>query len=197
MEIGVLLFVFFSVLFGLANCFFGYPMFGTLVALWGFVIGLVLGVALGGQGSGLVVGLILGIILGGIALAMTYAGIFFMGFGFGFLLTTIALRALNMDVDAMQPIALIVGAGAGIVAVLLRKYVIIVMTAISGAVAIVQGGLVLLPTTRFNPNTLEVIPTNMGVAIVAVIAGMALALLGMYFQWSQARDQEISDRLRG
>ena len=197
MEIGVLLFVFFSIVFGLANCFFGYTMFGTLVALWGFVLGLVLGAALGGQGSGLVVGIVMGVIMGGIALAMTYAGIFFMGFGFGFLLSMVVLRALNMDMDAMQPIALIVGAGAGIIAILLRKYVIIVMTAISGAVAIVQGGLVLLPTTRFNPNTLEVVPANTGIAVVASIATVALALLGMYFQWGQARDQEISDRLRG
>ncbi|MCA9884663.1 MAG: DUF4203 domain-containing protein [Anaerolineae bacterium] len=196
MEIGVLLFVFFSVLFGLANCFFGYPMFSTLVALWGFVLGLILGVAIGGQGSGIVVGIILGIVLGGIALAMTYVGIFFMGVGVGIVLTMTVLRALNMQPDTAQTIAIIVGLATGALTILLRKYVIIFLTAISGATGIVQGGLVLLPTTQFNPNTLEVVPANSSVAIVAVIAGFALAILGMFYQWSQAREEGFLESLR-
>jgi hypothetical protein len=137
-------------LYGVANCFFGYLYSRLLLAIWGLALGASLGLSLTVQAAPLTVLLagIVGAILGPVLVYFFFPiGVFVLGAGTGFLLASALFTALGYGANALG--AGLVGAIAfGVLALLLRRIVIIILTALLGASTIVIGVTLLLDSER-------------------------------------------------
>jgi hypothetical protein len=192
----VLFLALFAFVIGLAVCFVGYRVFLVMLPIWGFFAGLWLGAEgialLLGEGflattTGWVVGFILGLVMAVLSYAFYTAGVAIVSFGFGAAFAVGLLRAIGIDSD----ILLLIAGGingvvfAGLTLLLnLQKYVIIVITAIAGANAIVLAPLLL--AERVSLEDLE----TAGSAIEPILADswfwlvvwLAVALAGLVVQ---------------
>jgi hypothetical protein len=140
---------------GIAFCFYGYRVFLVMLPIWGFFAGLWLGaegVALVlGQGflattTGWVVGFITGLVLAVLSYAFYFLGVGIVAFGFGAGVAVGLLAVIGVDSDLLLLIAGVINGVvfAGLTLLLnLQKYVIMVITAIGGANAIVLAPLLL------------------------------------------------------
>jgi hypothetical protein len=147
----------FAIFVGLAACFVGYRFFLLLLPIWGFFAGMWLGVTgfqtLFGENflasvSGLVIGVFLGIILAVLSYLFYYVGVVILGATIGFGITnSLLVGGLGMDPGFLTwIIGLVVAIIFGILVIVLnaQKYLIVVITALGGASAIVAGLLLLV-----------------------------------------------------
>ncbi len=146
----------FAVLLGLAFCFAGYRVFLILLPVWGFFAGLWLGaeatMLIFGGGflattTGLVAGFIVGLIFALLSYLFYIVGVALVAAGFGWALGAGFMAALGFGSDFLVAIVALVVAVvlAGLTFVFnLQKYVIIAITAIGGANAIMLSALLLL-----------------------------------------------------
>lgn len=197
----------FAILVGLAACFLGYRFFVILLPIWGFFAGLWLGVTgfqtLFGENflasvSGLVIGVILGVVLALLSYLFYYIGVVILGASIGYGITTSFLvGAFNMDPGFLTwIIGLVVAVIFAILVIVLnaQKYLIVVITALGGASAIIAGLLLM-----FNQITLEEISNLVGVfAPVSFSEGWlwwliwaALAIVGIISQVSVSRSYQF------
>ncbi len=150
-----------SIAVGILSCFFGARYFRPVLSLTGFVIGLFVGITIVAANSGQIVagsvppigfgGLALGVVLG-LVLALVLYYLFdwsviiagaFLGVAAGFFI----LNILNMEVNSTASFIIIavcavVGAGVGYG---IRRLVVILGTAFSGAMLLVYGITLLFP----------------------------------------------------
>jgi len=129
------------ILLGALQCFFGYRVF--IIYLWitgaviGAILSLVLAALLGVEKIGFIVLLIIGILAGGsLMIAIHHLGVFVVGGAAG-----VALLAFySMTVREVMTVApyIIVGVIFGLVAVALERHIIIIITAVSGAIMVVS-----------------------------------------------------------
>ena len=129
------------ILLGALQCFFGYRVF--IIYLWitgaviGAILSLVLAALLGVEEIGFIVLLIIGILAGGsLMIAIHHLGVFVVGGAAG-----VALLAFySMTVREVMTVApyIIVGVIFGLVAVALERHIIIIITAVSGAIMVVS-----------------------------------------------------------
>jgi hypothetical protein len=128
-------------LFGIMNCFFGYRWFRVLLGIWGFFLGGALGMSLVAQAAPLVI-LIVGIvsaILGAIAILVLFrVAVFLVGAVLGYSLTLALLTNLRVPGNVLLW-ALLGAVIFGALALWLNQYFIILVTAFSGASAILTG----------------------------------------------------------
>lgn len=128
-----------SVLVGALNCFFGYKLFRIINAAFGAIIGGIIGLVIGGIITQSTTGaaaffLILGIIGGWLAYKLYLLGVFISCYFSGFLLTS--MLALSSGAGS-EAIALGIAGGIilGIIGLILTKHIIIIVTAINGAIS--------------------------------------------------------------
>lgn len=130
------------IVWGLADCFFGYRIFKLTLTMLGMVMGVALGVYLGGTlfDGGLIAmssGFLLGGFLGGaLAFYVYLAGVFVLGFGVGVILASHFMEPLA---GSLLNILLVIGVLTGILSIFLVKVMIIVITAVTGAFRVVYG----------------------------------------------------------
>ncbi len=146
----------FALLLGLAFCFSGYRVFLVMLPIWGFFAGFWLGAEvttlLFGAGflattTGWVVGFIAGLLGAVLSYLFYFIGVAIIAAGFGWALGAGFMAALGFQSGLITGLVALVAAVVIIFLVLglnLQKYVIITITAIGGANAIVLSALLLL-----------------------------------------------------
>src|SRR6266487_2648151 len=143
-------------LVGAAFCFVGYRFFRILIAIWGFFAGFNLGTAamtaLFNQAFlatavGIVLGLVIGLVFAALAYFFYYFAVVLLGASAGYELGSGLIGAISSN---LQFAAFIVGVALAVVFALLililnlPKILIMVFTALGGAVAMLAGLLILL-----------------------------------------------------
>lgn len=187
---------------GIAFCFYGYRVFLVLLPILGFFGGLWLGAEgvslILGEGflatlTGWVAGLIVGLIMAVLSYAIFNLGVGLVAFVFGMVIALGLLSAVGVDSNLVLGIA---GLASGVALLILtmmynlQKYVVIVITAIAGANA-----LVLAPLLLFDRVSLDELQ-NIGNTIKPVLADswfwlivwLVLAGAGIYTQLRISRD---------
>jgi hypothetical protein len=189
-----------AILVGIVACFFGYRVYRVLFGLLGFVAGVALGVALASiltllPGQETVVRIVLGLVGGLIGAALAWflyiVIVFLSGAAIGALVGSgIALATqANNTVQLVLIIALAVI--LGIIAVVLQKLFITLITAFGGAQLIVSGVSQLLGGSAtsivFNPLTLlqpGVTQTLTPLFILIEVSWLVLGIVGFIVQYS-------------
>jgi hypothetical protein len=144
--------ILFAVVLGAALCLAGYRIFLVMLPIWGFFGGLWLGAysvtLIFGTGflsttTGLVVGFVVGIIGAVLSYLFYLVGVLIIAGAFGGALGSGIMSALGFDPGLIMAIVTIVSAliAAGLTLLLnLQKHVLIILTAMAGAVLFVLAG---------------------------------------------------------
>jgi len=194
-------------LVGLAFCFAGYRFFRILITIWGFFAGFNLGaagmVALFGQNflgtvSGWVVGLVVGLILAVLAYLFYYFAVVLLGASVGYEFGSGLIAAISPNLNVTASIVGIVLAivFAFLILVLnLPKLLILVMTALGGAIAILGGLMILTGQVHTTGST----ALQFGVAVALVkaswfwsLVAVALAIVGFLAQWRTTQEYTLA-----
>ena len=152
---GTITLALFAVLLGVAFLLVGYRFFLVMLPIWGFFAGfwlgaysitLILGTGFLATTTGLVVGFVVGIIGAVLSYLFYIVGVLIIAGAFGGALGSGVMGALGFDPGLITAIVALVSAliAAGLTLLLnLQKYVIIVFTAIAGAVLIAFSSMLL------------------------------------------------------
>jgi hypothetical protein len=144
-----------AVLLGAAFLLVGYRFFLVMLPIWGFfggfwigayAISLLLGTGFLATATGLVVGFVVGIIGAVLSYLFYIVGVLIIAGAFGGALGSGIMSALGFDPGLIMTIVTIISGlvAAGLTLVLnLQKYVIIVLTAMAGAVLVILAGMLL------------------------------------------------------
>jgi Domain of unknown function (DUF4203) len=196
----------FALLIGVAFCFWGYRVFLVLLPIWGFFAGFWLGAEaitlLFGDGflattTGWIVGFIAGLILAVLSYLFYMVGVALVAGVVGWSLASGLLAAIGLDsgiiVFIISLITAIVVAGL-VLFFNVQKYVIILLTALGGANAIVLSGLLLLGkvTTDMLAASGNPVKPILADSWFWLIAWLILAGLGFFFQIKNNPDYEFS-----
>ncbi|MEX0999478.1 MAG: DUF4203 domain-containing protein [Thermodesulfobacteriota bacterium] len=177
-----------AALFGLLICFFGYKIFRLVLAILGFIIGASFLAGVGftlTDGNEILIILIAGIAGGLVAavilLFLYSAGVFLLGALFGISVFSGILMLINIDTSPLLYIMpAILG---GIIALLLQKFMIILITSFAGAWIAVIGTLYVI-NSDFNPFTPEFINNISEIDTYRILLSlMALGGLGFVVQY--------------
>jgi hypothetical protein len=145
----------FALIFGLAFCFAGYRVFLVMLPIWGFFAGfwlgaeatsLLLGTGFLATTTGWVIGFVVGLLGAVLSYLFYMLGVGLLAAAFGWAMGAGFMNALGFDPGLLTAMVGIITAlvMAGLVVLLnIQKYVIIAITAIGGANAIVLSGLLL------------------------------------------------------
>jgi len=127
---------------GIVACFFGYRLLRTLLALYGFAAGAALAIPfVDGLPTWSAVGLAIGLGCLGAALALVayLAGVALIGAGLGAVVLNLAYR----DAEPAAWLVLVACLTGALLAVAIRRYVLIAATSFGGAWTTLVGGLAL------------------------------------------------------
>lgn len=188
---------------GAAFCFVGYRFFRILIAIWGFFAGFNLGTAAMtalfsnaflGTTTGIVLGLVIGVVFAALAYFFYYFAVVLLGATAGYDLGSgiIGLISNNLNV-----LAFIVGVALAVVFALiililnLPKVLIMVFTALGGAVAMLAGLLIL-----FGQAKVAYLQYGDAVALVRAswfwtIVAIVLAVIGFLAQWRMNQEYTL------
>ena len=183
-------------LVGAACCFVGYRFFRILIAIWGFFAGFNLGAgamtalfnnAFLGTTTGIVLGLVIGVVFAALAYFFYYFAVVLLGASVGYSIGTGLMAAIGLNPSGF--VSVIVGVAVAVVLALiillfnLPKILIMVFTALGGAVAMLAGLLILLGQVK-----VAYLQYGDAVALVKAswfwsIVAIALAVVGFLAQW--------------
>jgi len=175
-------------------CFIGYRLFRFLLGLLGFILGAVAGGALGfelseGREVIAIIAAIAGGLLGaGIMFALYIVGVFIVGAALGALGAVSVMAYLNETPDhTIIIIAAIVG---GILAIIFKRFMIILATSLTGAWAVVTGlaYFVKKDFDPFEPDSILELGENEIYRIL--IVWLALAVAGFTVQYITSAKKE-------
>jgi hypothetical protein len=188
----VLIFFILAVIIGIMFGFFGYQFFRVLLPVWGFFAGLAFGyrgiasLMSGGfleTSLGLIVGFFIGILLAAVAWYAYSFAIYLFGATTGYVLGAGLMLALGFDRGLISFMVGIVGA-VGLIALFsmaqMPKFLIILLTAAGGAMAVLTGVFALfgaVPTmaASLDLTRLMVYGSWFWLIVWAVLAGFAMA----------------------
>lgn len=198
----VLIFFIFAVIIGLMFAFFGYAFFRVLLPIWGFFTGLAFGyqgiASLMGPGFwsaslGLIVGFFMGILLAAVAWYAYAFAIYLFGATTGYIMGAWLMLALGFD-RGFVSFAVGILAAFGMVALFsmaqMPKFLIILITAAAGSMAVLTGVFALFGQVPTLPASLDitrfmVYGSWFWLIVWAVLAGFAMA-----FQYAVAGTNE-------
>jgi hypothetical protein len=197
-----------SAVMGLLSCFFGYKLFKLMLALTGLAVGSFMAAAVaqhltGGQTWMILAAAVAGGVVGAAAFYVLHVlFVFLLGAGAGAGLTVAGFAVAG---HAPHYVAVVLGATVGgVVALLLRKPVIIVLTALSGAWAVASGALYFLgyglteeqiTLLQQDPNALAQVVQELPRApyLVALGSALVLAIAGMLVQWGGEKPKPAAE----
>jgi hypothetical protein len=176
--------------------------------IWGFIAGFwiseafvatILGDSNAAIIAGWIVGLIGGLVLAGLSLFLFKVAVAILGATFGLWFVAGLLSWLGMESSLLLSILAILG--AILFAVLtfqesIRKYLVIVFTALIGATGIVLGLLFLfspLAVDVFRLGSASAVPSLLQESGLAAVLWLVLALLGAAIQWIVSRDMRLEE----
>ena len=172
---------------GLCECFFGYRIFIFTLALTGFLIGAALGFAIvESQSHEPVVAVLAAILVGFVGavlvVVLNFVGVFVLGALVGDILGIVLFAATQNN---PQPVVLIAFAVVGgIAALLLRKFMVIMVTAFGGAWIVVAGvaDFTAIPIDRTNIQN-AFFPDDRHFLLIA-LGWLVLGVMGVVSQYS-------------
>jgi hypothetical protein len=179
---------------GLAWAFYGLKLFTILLPVWAFFFGLVAGAQWGvdvfGQGFfstvlSWVIGLIFGLVLAAISFFWYYAAIVILGGAVGYALGIGFFDWLGLGTGVIAVVVgLIIGAIFAIGTFLLGVPVILVMvfSAFSGAVAVVNGVFIFLGQIKLEDLGWGIFGSLLHSGVLAVVVAVVLGAVALYWQ---------------
>ena len=186
-------------LVGLVFCFVGYRFFRILITIWGFFAGFNLGTAAMAAlfnnaflqtTTGIVLGLVIGLVFAVLAYFFYYFAVVLLGATAGYDLGSGLIGLISNNLNF---IAFIVGVAVAVVFILLilllnlPKLLIMVFTALGGAVAMIVGLLILLGQAKVALLQFGEAWTLVRASWFWTIVAIALAVVGFLVQWSTMR----------
>ena len=127
---------------GLLTCFAGYRVFRVVLGIYGFILGALIASSFMGtdQTLWMIVAAVIGGLVGAAILILAYfVGVALIGAGVGALVANLVWASLGREPGALVVIILAMAGALG--ALVLQRYVIIMSTAVGGALAAIVGGL--------------------------------------------------------
>src|SRR5688572_30419895 len=183
----------FAILIGLAIAFYGLKVFTILLPIWGFFIGLLAGAQLGqeifgdaffGTVTSWVIGLIFGLILAVTSYLWYFAAVVILGASVGYTLGTGLLGAIGLDgflaIIAGLVVALIVAVLVVVLAV--PAWLVILLTALGGAAAAVNGVLILIGRIQLDDIREGLTQGLLTDGVIGIVAFIAIAIAGFFYQ---------------
>jgi hypothetical protein len=191
-------------LVGAVFCFVGYRFFRILIVIWGFFAGFNLGTAAMtslfnnaflGTTTGIVLGLVIGLVFAALAYFFYYFAVVLLGASAGYTLGSGLIGAIGLNNPGF--VAVIVGVVLAVVFAFLilvlnlPKILIMVFTALGGAVAMLAGLLIL-----FGQVKVAYLQYGDAVALVKAswfwsIVAIALAVVGFLVQWRTMQEYNL------
>jgi hypothetical protein len=134
---------------GAVACFFGYRLFRTVLAIFGFIVGAFAASSIFGvsdTGPMIVAALVGGLVGAALLIGAYFVGVALVGAGLGALIANMAFSVGDRDPSVLVVVACaIVGA---VMAMYLQRYFIIVGTAFGGAWTLIVGAMALVGDKR-------------------------------------------------
>ena len=191
-------------LIGALFCFVGYRFFRILIAIWGFFAGFNLGTAAMTAlfnnaflqtTTGIVLGLVIGLVFAVLAYFFYYFAVVLLGATAGYDLGSGLIGAIGLNNPGI--ISVVVGVAVAVVFAFLililnlPKLLIMVFTALGGAVAMLVGLLILLGQAKVTylqyGDAIALVRASWFWSIVAI----ALAVLGFLVQWRTMQEYTL------
>jgi hypothetical protein len=200
MALRVLIVGILALLIGIAFCFAGYRFFRILIAVWGFLAGFLLTAQAftaysGGHflvsAIGLIIAVIVGLVFAVLAYYLYVAAVVILSASVGFWIGTGLLAALGYS--SQSTLALIVGLILAIIlailalALNLTKFLIIIITSLGGASAIIAGVLLLLGVIPLASLSLGIVGAIIKGSSLWTLAWVVLAIVGIIVQLSSTQ----------
>jgi len=145
-------------IFGLLQCFFGYKLFKFWCSVVGLLVGGSVGIALAASGvfsaspAASLIGLLLIVILGIVGAFIAYraylVGLFIYSFCTAFLIGFVLFAVISDSLIIGLGVGIAAGIAMGVIAVMYRRFWIIVATSISGGTSICGGLMMVTQTTE-------------------------------------------------
>jgi hypothetical protein len=177
-----------AIIFGLAGCFYGYPLFRLVLIVAGLIYGYVFGQSLipaGHPWLALVMGAGAAVVLAVLAYPLWSIGVIVIGGALGFMI----LGSLGLALNASQGMVILLGVlGAVVVGYLFfrsRDLFVMLATAFNGAVQVIYGLGLLIPALAFGFGRAN---------FLAVAAILALGAFGFAVQYGMFKDRRTYSR---
>jgi len=193
---------------GLAWAFYGFKAFVILLPIWAFLVGFAAGsswiATLFGEGffatvTSWVGGLVVGVVLALLSYFWYYAAVVIVGGALGYTLVAGFLGSLGFDGILAIALGLVAAAIVAVITIVLAvpAWLIVVLSGIGGAVAAVNGLLILLGRIQ-----LEDISSGLGEGLlkdplIAVIGVIVVAAAGIWYQMRDLTDTAASIQRSG
>lgn len=172
---------------------YGLKAFTILLPIWAFFAGMLAGASLVtsllGDGffatvTSWVVAVGLGLILAVLSYFVYYAAIVILGASIGYALGAGLLQAIGLDGFLSTIIGLIGGAIFAIAVIVLAApaYLIIILSAFSGAAGVVNGALILLGFIKLTDVDQGLMEGLLKYGAIAIVAWIAVAAAGIWYQ---------------
>lgn len=172
-----------AIIFGLAGCFYGYPLFRLVLIVAGLIYGYVFGQSLipaGHPWLALMMGAGAAVVLAVLAYPLWSIGVIVIGGALGFMI----LGSLGLALNASQGMVVLLGVlGGAVVGYLFfssRDLFVMLATAFNGAVQVIYGLGLLIPALAFGLGRGN---------FMAVAAILALGAFGFAVQYGMFKDR--------
>ena len=183
----------FAIAIGAAWAFYGLRAFIILLPIWAFFVGLFAGAELGqelfGEGffatvTSWVIALVFGVVLALISYLFYYGAVVLLGGTVGYVLGAGVMSAIGLDGILSIVVGILVGAvfAAGILFLAVPLVLVIFLSAVSGAIALVNGVLITLGRVELNEFGDGLGQGLLKEGPVAFIGVIAVAIAGILYQ---------------
>ena len=173
---------------------YGLKGFTILLPFWAFFVGLLAGAEFGAEilGEGFlatttswIIGLVLGIVLAALSYFVFYFAVVLFGATIGYALGAGLLVAIGLDGFLSVIAGIVVGAILALAVLVLAvpAIVVVVLTAFSGAAAVVNGVLILLGQIKFEDIDAGLMEGLLKFGPIALAAWVVVAAAGIWYQW--------------
>jgi len=189
-----ILFALLILLAGVALLARGYRFARILIPLWGFIAGLSIGGAIiadmdSAPFLGTVLGILVGLVLGAIFALLAYlyyaAAVVILAAAAGYWAGSSFITLLGFDAGFLSAaVGLLAGIAVAVAAILSNapKYVLIFLTAMAGAMAVVGGVLLLFNQIPLDSFSYAAVNQALSVSFVWTIVAVASMIAGIVFQ---------------
>lgn len=178
----------FGIIIGAIECFFGYRIFKVILGLVGFLLGGSLAASIGytvfqQQTVALLAGLIGGLIGASLMVVLFFIGIFLIGAFLGVVLGSVFFAAAGNNPGPV--VLLILAVIAGVMALIFKKFMIIVSTGFGGAWSVVTGITHFTGSIDLTNFDRPFISTGSQIYVI-ILCWLVLGILGMIVQYRSA-----------
>ena len=184
---------------GAAFAFYGLKLFVILLPLWGFLVGLMAGASWGAEflGEGFLgtvtswgIGIVLGLVLAVLSYFWYYGAVILLGASVGYTLGAGLMAAIGLDGFLSVVVGLIVAAvvGFGVLVLAVPAFLVVFLSAIGGAAAVVNGVLILLGRVALEDVDFGLTQGLYKEGVIAIVAWIVIAVVAMWWQLREVAD---------